>query len=340
MGKVWKIGRTLAEFPILAIDDLFSSRNSMLKKNQVAISSLKNGSVLIYVHFSTDNQLKNWELDSLRYIKSLGIDICLVINEDVKSKSNLELQFNVDGVFDFFLLRHNHGRDLAAYRDAFNYLRSNGGDTYQKFIFMNNSVLWFPNKIAPYIEKVTSLECDLVVASISNQFVEHIQTYFFSVNSKDGVAALEEWFDLIKNWRMKKNIVRKGELRTSILLKRQLHIKTSPDHLTVNESVFSKYTKKIELEIQTSERLDRVFRFYSNGEPFNRSHELWLENIELGFPGIKFDLLLRNPTRIPDHNLVVRSALTESMSFEELFYMFLKNPSVSLITRIRRKLLI
>jgi hypothetical protein len=335
MGMLVKIISVFAKYPLSIADNLTASKRSqiVITKDLEKLSADK--PILIYVHYSKNGLVSEREIHSLQNVRKAGLQVCLVINS-----SDGEIKLSNQGFFDAQIIRKNRGWDLGAYRDAFKQLKKHSKVTGAPVFFMNNSVIWFPDMIENYFQSALSQKSDIIAGSISSEYRIHIQTFLFGGLTQSGVENLGSWLGLIKNWRMKRTVVRLGELGTNQLFQKQLQIKGLPDQSVLTESglrkIHSNYTNLTNsIPYEVFQRLLRNRDYTMAGLPLNPSHNCWLELLEEGFPGIKVDLIKSNPSNLFDYEHAISKLLENSFSFSELDNLLKSNKSRSLIFKIR-----
>ena len=328
-------------YPLTFFDHIFASRKSQVI-SVAGHQQLKDElPIIIYVHYSSQNIVSEREKQALLALQNIGFQTCLVMNVN---KNGPTIGYSVEKhrqFFDVLCLRKNFGYDLGAYRDILKFLwtqtKSNGKQIY----FMNNSMIWFPEKIKSYFKQLQGLEADIVAASVSNQYVEHIQTYLFGAKTEGGVLAIQNWLFAVKNWRLKRTVVARGELGTSGILRSNLRVATFPSDSLVKVNALRKLTdassaSKNRSSEGTLKRLQRNQEFAFAGVPFNPSHAFWLEKLEAGSPGIKIDLIKSNPSGIQDYSDLVTKLNKLGFGFDELNKLIYSNKNRSATLRIRK----
>jgi hypothetical protein len=93
--------------------------------------------------------------------------------------------------------------------------------------------------------------------------------------------------------------------------------------------------KKI-ASIATLKRLQQNQDFALAGLPVNPSHSFWLEMLESGFPGIKIDLIRKNPSNIPDYLEIIKFLNDSGFSFKETNSLIYSNVNRSIALRVRQ----
>jgi hypothetical protein len=339
MYRVSQVIRASLVIPAIALDNLFSSRRSQIVNFTSSTDFSSTKPTLFYVHYSKNDILLYHEIESIKKIRNLGIQICLIINSDSpKSFLISELFSNYLNVAEICVVRKNIGYDLGAYRDVYKLYKVKNPETSNVSFFMNNSVIWLPGKIQKYFKELLNANCDIVAGSTSNQYLPHIQTFLFGSRSKIGLENLESWLSKIKNWRLKRSIVTFGELKTNSFFHNEIRVQSFPALSQLTSLGLQKIQESGDsspIDWRTTHRLSQNRKLNFHGFPVNPSHDYWLEMLEFGFPGIKVDLVARNPSEISDYNLVIEELITNGHTYEEIAGMLLANKPKSLVFRLR-----
>jgi hypothetical protein len=297
--------------------------------------------ILIYVHYSKAEKLTDREISTLNHVHQVGFQICLVINlekPEMANKVGTEIMDNLAITSTIF--RKNVGWDLSAYRDAYFLLKNKGKIGSNPIIFMNNSVIWFPEMIENYFNSLVRKESDIIAGSVSKQYRPHIQTFLFGSLNLGGTAQIELWLKKIKNWRLKRTVVSYGELATNQILKSGKVFESFPKYNLLQESGLKKIHDDYASQSSLAPRdvIGRLIRnrtFTQGGIPLNPSHDYWLELIENGFPGIKVDLVRSNPSKLPDYEMVISILLTRGLDYEIINDLQSSSKTESLVYKIR-----
>jgi hypothetical protein len=331
--------QALLTVPTIVIDNFLSHRRSQIVNftSNTDFSSTK--PILFYVHYSKNDILLDHEIESLGKIRNLGIQICLIVNSDnPKSFLISKLFSKYLNAAEICVIRKNTGYDLGAYRDGYKIYKEKNSETSDICFFMNNSVIWLPDKIQDYFKEFLDANCDIVAGSTSNQYLPHIQTFLFGSLSKIGIENLEFWLVKIKNWHFKRSIITFGELKTNAFFHNKIKVQSFPTLSQLTALGLQKIQESEDSPShnwRTTHRLNqnRIFNF--QGLPVNPSHDYWLEMLELGFPGIKVDLVTKNSSQISDYNLIIQKLITHGHTYEEFAGMMLANKPKSLAFRLR-----
>jgi len=338
MGMLLEMARVGVQLPLSILDNVFANKKSQI----IDIEGLENLSsrepVLVYVHYSRMSALTDREISTLAAIKNAGIQTLLVVNSDLTALKSLP-----SNCADALIIRRNHGYDLGAYRDAFFALKNDHKVNESPIIFMNNSVVWFPEMVSDYLKRLLNEAGDIIGASISDQYVPHFQTFLFSAKSQAGLNEMSRWLSSIKNWRKKRTIVRLGELSTQRFFQAGIRATSVPTRKNLVEMGLSKLQANFlqpdpSTPVEVLERLEKNRRLLLSGIPLNPSHDFWLELLEGGFPGIKIDLVRSNPSHISDYEFVISKLNSKGFDMDELASLLLSNRSRSFIYRIRARL--
>jgi hypothetical protein len=316
--------RFFTQLVISQLDHFISNRKMQIQTINLLNENKSQAPALIYVHYSSSGVLATNEISALKVVSGLGFNVYVVINTDTPDNS-LILTKNSE-LKEFAILaivRKNRGYDLGAYRDAYTSVNKQGYLNTPRIFFMNNSVFWIPSKVENYFSSLLNQELDIFGSVISFQYRQHIQTYLFGCITSTGQRKIEYWLLGIKNWHFKRTIVNKGEIKTNLFFSTDTVVKSVPSGEALEAQALttlhdhylsSDNTKRPEI----IKRLKRNRKFRFAGIPQNPSHANWLELLECGFPGIKIDLIRKNPSGIPDYEIIISELLNCGFSSGEI----------------------
>lgn len=292
--RVLKAINFFARYLAVRVDWFFGSKRDLI---QVEIGEItRTSKIFIYCHWSPESSPSETELRMLTALKEDDFTIIVVVNANTK---NFASQHLWDPNVDLLLVRKNRGRDLAAYRDAINWVDEHNINP-DRILFANNSIFWAPEKIPIFLSKFNRLESHLGAATISLQPFRHMQTFFIycdRTSFKQFRGALNA---TIRNVLLKDTAVLMGELKLSKYLQ---SMNIPFDSLYSLEEMIFQASSTLNTENISSlsrSRIKRSISLVANGTPVNPSHCFWLEMIQLGFPGLKKDLILKNPSAVLD----------------------------------------
>ena len=335
--RTFKILWRIFVISISTFDWLTSSRRDGVHSHK--ISSNKVDELFVYVHWSHDLIPTAGEIELLQQTKKLGINILIVFNVDNFEKAQVGL-LNWDGLYDSFIVRKNNGRDLAAYRVAAKLIDSS---KLKSIYFFNNSILWLPVKIKSFIEKFTDVDEKIYSATVSYHPIKHMQSFAIAAKG-EGIPRLLYEITKLRNTRLKITTVTFGEIRISKKLTKHgvqfsngLYQYSHLIKQALNKTVLLSQPAKI-VNPSIEFRLDSIRSAIANGIPLNPTHHTWLELYNLGFPGLKKDLVSKNKSRIPDlvvYERYLHKKDADTLNMENLG--FLTYPKTS-TDKIRRKM--
>ena len=284
---------------VAKIDWLFSSKRNQILYRAKNFESFSK--VFVYVHWSLDLKPTIGEIELLKVTKKNGLQNLIVLNSDSKHGVE-EYVKHWDDLCDEIVVRKNIGRDLAGYRAALEIIEK---AEIKEIYFFNNSIMWLPEKLNSFLINFIDYKSKVYSATDSFQPVHHMQS--FALAAKDeGVSELFEVMTKIRNTKTKRATIAFGEIKLSRDLSKKQGNK--PDAFFKYSRLMVKAATETALKSQPREtvfpeidaRLNLLRAAATNGQPLNPTHHLWFELYTSGFPGIKRDLLKKNPSRIPD----------------------------------------
>ena len=110
-----------------------------------------------------------------------------------------------------WLQRKNQGRDFGAWKDVLSLLDS---DSLSEVILINDTCEWNNESLMNFLKFARASVKPVICATESQQKTRHMQSYALVFKS-DSINELFEFFTRVKNWRFKRTIVSKGEIRLS-----------------------------------------------------------------------------------------------------------------------------
>ncbi len=267
---------------IYAIKDHITSDS----ENQEIYVNAKDGTfnedrIFLYVKYSNDYKFTKLETLLFKTVSFEGFKVYIVVNSDLPNP------------FEFTrypsIVRKNLGFDLGAYRD----FTKRVGPNCHHLVMINDSLLWNPGSL---LEILGSIQSNNGIVFLTNSFQprKHYQSYFISVSSHEGFLELQNWMKYIRNWSSKFGAISFGELRNGKILSQVSAIYPYEDLVkTLGKAKLSQNKKEsTRIGFIQSQVLAKKF--------LNPTHFFWKELLEKGFPGIKKDLVSRNPSGIPD----------------------------------------
>ena len=311
-----------------------SKRNHLISKKKEVIDFKR---AFIYVHWSPELRPTKGEIHLLKLTKQLGLENIIILNLD--SKHKLEDAFaHWDGLYTELIARKNIGRDLAGYRTALEFINVK---RIEQIFFFNNSIYWLPSQLNSFMKSFISNDLDIISATVSHQPIRHMQSFALAARGK-GVLDLAQAISKVRNTKSKRGTISFGEIKISKDLCKlgcfrwEGLIKYGDliEEALTNTNLISQPRSNVILDIEA--RLNSIRYAVTNGLPLNPTHHLWFELYKLGFPGIKKDLIAKNPSRIPD--LVMIKQLINPTDSSDLEYEkmgFLTNPK-SIMDKVRR----
>lgn len=255
-------------------------------KNQIfRIENLthnKSKKLCIFVVFPSRSFFQN-DIELLQILKKKEYFVCVVSNGEI---------FNSEKyipVVDCIIQRRNIGFDLAAFRDALNYMR----DDYDSILLLNDSILWPKENFERTLAAFENLNSETSVIGVTDSYQRgyHLQSYCLFAQNSVPIGALRSSFATIKNFRTKRSAVYYGELKLSkeiVLHGAQL-------------SVLINYRELKDIWLNTyceSSPDPEILELIRKGIHLNPCQHFWepLLNTQYGF--IKKSLLFKNPARL------------------------------------------
>lgn len=267
--------------------------------------------VAILMHYDSRGIFHDYVLHMLESLVTAGFAVIVVSNAPRLPATERE---KVLPLAALLLWRHNVGWDFGAYRDA--YFHIPDPTALDMLLIANDSVYGPFHDLRDLVRQADPAMADVWGASDNWDRRYHLQSYFLIFHQAAlRNPALTAFWRQARYLRRKNTVIRCYELGlTQHLLRAGLHCRA----LWAYRDVLSEVTPMIEANLSNTqhphaEYLRRLYRTMIHGAPLNQTHTFWDHLIgRRGFPFIKRDLLVKNPTGIP--NLIHWENLVRSVS--------------------------
>lgn len=266
--------------------------------------------VALFVHFDGQGRVLPATRTFLRSLSRTGLSIAFVTNSGfILDEDKAFLREHCSAV----LIRRNIGYDFGAWRDALDTLGLPRAET--RAIYLVNDSVYGPfTDLAPLLDPIDFTQADIWGVTESWQHHYHLQSFFLACGGNAiRSRAWRRFWGSVRPIPCKDWVIRHCEIGFTRALAR--------DGITT-AAVFPNETLLDQAEL---ERLERVVAaddlaegqdvrlraeavhagrilHYAQQEPvpLNPSIDLWRQLLQAGYPFVKRELLLRNPTGISD----------------------------------------
>jgi hypothetical protein len=268
------------------------------------------GRVALFVHFDAAGQVVPATRDFIVSLTKAGLNVVFVTNsERILDEARAFLQRHCAAI----LIRRNIGYDFGAWRDAIDTLGLPRAETSAIFL-VNDSVYGPFADLKPLLATIDFERADVWGATESWQHRYHLQSFFLGCGETviRGRAWRDFWRSVrpvpCKDWvirhceigftgAMARGGARCAAIFPSASLVDQREIERleriiDDDHACRGED------SHIHAQAIHAERILRCVRRPRN--TLNPSIDLWRQLIQAGYPFLKRELLLRNPTQVAD----------------------------------------
>ena len=248
----------------------------------------------VYAHYDKRNQIQEYVYHALAKIRDSGFSICFVsTNESFGS----DVVSRLASLVSIVIRRENLGYDFGSYKAGLTYLTSQD--------LLNNSLLLTNDSLyGPFItlDKVLSesYKYDLFGLTDSYDTAYHIQSYFllYSKNLVRSDAFQLFWksvsddFEIKANdWRSKRELIIENEIGGSqFFLEHGFKLGVAFSYSQLFQLSCSSYVKYLENIREKPSGTPQPFTIGTNS-----THTYWQSLLEMGYPYLKKELLLRNP---------------------------------------------
>ena len=288
---------------------LFKSPHQVVE-HWTAPDRLLGEKVALFVHFDAHGQVTPAARDFIASLAEAGLDVVFVTNsEHIVEEAKAFLKRHCAGI----LIRRNIGYDFGAWRDALDTLGLPRAET--RAIFLINDSVYGPfADLKPLLAAIDFERADLWGATESWQHRYHLQSFFLACG--DTVIRGQAWRDFwrsvrpipCKDWvirhceigftgAMARGGARCAAIFPSAALLDEREIERL-ERVLDEDDIWRGQNSRLHAEAIHAEHILRCTRRRTN--LLNPSVDLWRQLIQAGYPFLKRELLLKNPTRVAD----------------------------------------
>ena len=236
---------------------------------------------------------------------------------------------------EMVLWRENFGWDFASWFAGFDRFYSKIGQL-ERLYFVNDSCVGPFGGLSQVIERGWSMDLDVWSLTDSWDTRYHLQSYFLSFGRTAIQQGAIEGFKSNFNFPVvKRDVIHQGEVSLTRYLRSEgLRVgSVFPYYEVANQFVegfASQVTERMQrTEVVSIRALDSSYfppdvislikrsEWISSGDPINPTHSFWRELVELGFPFIKRELLVKDPTAV-NEMLQISQWLKKHLTAQEL----------------------
>ena len=248
----------------------------------------------VYAHYDKRNEIQEYVYHALAKIQDSGFSICFVSTNESFSPDAVS---RLASLVSIVIRRENLGYDFGSYKAGLTYLTSQD--------LLNNSLLLTNDSVfGPFtsLDKVLSesYKYDLFGLTDSYDTAYHIQSYFllYSKNLVRSDAFRMFWKSVsddseIKadDWSSKRELIIRNEIGGSqFFLEHGFKLGVAFSYANLFQLSCSSYIKYLEYFREKPSQAPRPFSVGTNS-----THSFWQLLLEMDYPYLKKELLLRNP---------------------------------------------
>jgi hypothetical protein len=266
--------------------------------------------VALFVHFDAGGQVAPATRDFIGSLSEAGLDVVFVTNsERILDEAHAFLKLHCAAI----LIRRNIGYDFGAWRDALDTLGLPRAET--RAIFLVNDSVYGPfADLKPLLAAIDFERADLWGATESWQHRYHLQSFFLGCG--EAVIRGQAWRDFWRSVRpvpCKDWIIRHCEIGFTGAMARggARCAAIFPSAALLNEREIERLERVLDEDYDCDGRNRRIHAEAIHADHIlrctrrptnllNPSVDLWRQLIQAGYPFLKRELLLRNPTRVAD----------------------------------------
>ena len=266
--------------------------------------------VALFVHFDAAGRVAPATRAFITSLNDAGLDVVFVTNsESILDEAKGFLKRHCAGM----IIRRNIGYDFGAWRDALDTLGLPRAET--RAIFLVNDSVYGPfADLQPLLAAIDFERADVWGATESWQHRYHLQSFFLGCG--EAVIRGRAWKDFwrsvrpvpCKDWVIRhceigftRAMAKGGARCAAIFPSANLLDEREIEHLEriIEDDLARRgQNSRIHAKAVHAVRILRYARRDTN--TLNPSVDLWRQLIQAGYPFLKRELLLRNPTRVAD----------------------------------------
>ncbi len=266
--------------------------------------------VALFVHFDAGGQVAPAARDFIASLAEAGLDVVFVTNsEQILEEAKAFLKRHCAAI----LIRRNIGYDFGAWRDALDTLALPRAET--RAIFLVNDSVYGPfADLRPLLATIDFGRADLWGATESWQHRYHLQSFFLGCG--EAVIRGQAWRDFwrsvrpipCKDWIIRHceigftGAMARGGARCAAVFPTDRLVDEREiqrlERIIDEDHVWRGQNGRVHAEAIHARHILRCTRRPTN--LLNPSVDLWRQLLQAGYPFLKRELLLRNPTRVAD----------------------------------------
>jgi len=279
--------------------------------------------VAIYAHFNVTKSISNMVFKQLSELKKNGFQIIFVSMSDIKSVEEIE---KLKSLTTHIIIRETFGWDFGAWRDIWLHYQ----DQFASFVSLegelllaNDSVVGPLYPLKPLIEKMRTYE-GLIGLTENSEYFPHLQSYFLLLRGQQALSTFTTFIKKLKLTNDKNSIIHDGELGLSRYFRQNsVNIYVAFPLIELHNRVLQNSLERRNFFISISgilgaehsltfsypdlnKKMDEIvdlMRRWAGLQRLNPLQYFWKTLVEeMGFPFIKTELLLRNPTGVCNVN--------------------------------------
>jgi rhamnosyltransferase len=228
----------------------------------------------------------------LRDIKLRGFNIIYVTN----LKVNAELRMFLSKYVDVLIERPNYGRDIAGYKEGFNFILNNNMNAVEDLLFTNDTIIYPVINADQFWRDLYSHSSVITGAYVSYQISRHIQSYFLLCKNRICYSEkFKQYWRQYKCSNSRQKVIVEGEIGFSQwMINSGIEIGGVVDEYKISIAEADKLTESFLPYSYLKLYNHDIENLRYNYEDINPSHVYALWSIfSLGIPLVKKDLLSR-----------------------------------------------
>ncbi|MFN9148402.1 MAG: rhamnan synthesis F family protein [Hyphomonadaceae bacterium] len=247
---------------------------------------------LIFAHFDKDGLVDPYVIHALTVYRQYFSLVVFVTVSDLSESEVDKLKFLADRVIQ----RENYGYDFGSWRVGFEGV--DHPELFSEIIFANDSCYGPLSDFESFLRKSEDLNAAVWGATLSHQFVPHVQSYFMAFRReiiRSGFA--KRFWASVEHKENKQDIIWEYEIGLSQQAvsegyKIDAVVNFDKENARCFDSMIAEYNALISPNVLRAED-------YVDTPSVNPTQFYWVQSFKMGSPFVKIELLRDNPPSVP-----------------------------------------
>ena len=259
--------------------------------------------VALFIHFDRRQALADYVRRYVTALADAGYSVVFVSNSGLRREADITELKRLCGAI---MTRRNVGYDFGAMRDAIDHFGLPRAGT-ETLLIVNDSVYGPLCPLGQVLDRIDFTQADVWGATDSWQGRYHLQSYFLAF-SRTALAspAWRNFWRRVRQVSSKAWVIARYEVGlTQALLMDGVACRALWSYQTLIGSTEDYLAEELGKDVDPMVRsreiaIRRIRHAVTGAVPLNPTADLWRQLLRAGYPFLKIELLVRNPTGVPD----------------------------------------